>query len=79
MDDFRAFVQWAKLQKQESVEVRNSPLQSVIAANGALLLLDTTCFLLDRQIARLAADFEKEGVFSERMYNRRTEKKQEQK
>ena len=79
MDDFRAFVQWAKLQKQESVEVRNSPLQSVIAANGALLLLDTTCFLLDRQIARLAADFEKEGGFSERMHKHRAEKRQEQK
>ena len=77
MDDFRAFVQWTKLQKQESVEVRNSPLQSVIAANGALLLLDTTCFLLDRQIARLAADFEKEGGFSERMYKCRLKKKED--
>ena len=77
MDEFRAFVQWAKLQKQESVEVSNCPLQSVIAANGALLLLDTTCFLLDRQINRLAADFENEGGFSERMHKHRAEKRQE--
>ena len=76
MDDFRAFIQWAKLQEQESLQVRNCPLQSVIAANGVLLLLDTACFFLDRQLARLAADFENEGGFSERMYKHRSDKRQ---
>ena len=78
MEDFREFVQWAKLQNPAiSVNVGKCPLQSVIAANGVLLLLDTTCFLLDRQLARLAADFEKEGGFSERMCKRRTDKRKE--
>ncbi len=77
MHNFRAFVQWAAAQNVVSVQVRNCPLQSVIAANGVLLLLDTACFLLDRQLARLAADFENEGGFSERMCKRRTEKRKE--
>ena len=74
MQSFRAFIQWAAVQNESSAGVRNCPLQSVIAANGVLFLLDTTCFLLDRQIARLAADFENEGGFSERMHKHRTEK-----
>jgi hypothetical protein len=57
---------WAKLQKQESVEVRNCQLQSVIAADGVLLLLDTTCFCRSgRQsglppILKTRADFQRE-------------------
>ncbi|MBE6369968.1 MAG: four helix bundle protein [Lentisphaerae bacterium] len=78
MENFRNFIQWAKLHDSAmSVKVRTCPLQSVIVANGALLLLDTTCYLLDRQLARLAADFENEGGFSERMCQRRTEKRKE--
>ena len=76
MHNFRAFVQWAAAQNEVSVQVRNCPLQSVIAANGVLLLLDTACFFLDRQLARLAADFENEGGFSERMYKHRSDKRQ---
>ena len=72
MENFRNFILWAKLyDPAKSVNVGNCPLQSVIAANGVLLLLDTACFMLDRQIARLAVDFENNGGFSERMYNRR--------
>lgn len=41
---------------------------SVIAANAALTLLAVACTLLDRQVARLAADFTEEGGFSERMH-----------
>ena len=78
MENFRNFIQWAKLHDSAmSVKVRTCPLQSVIVANGALLLLDTTCYLLDRQLARLAADFENKGGFSERMCKRRTEKRKE--
>ena len=69
MEDFRNFIQWAKLQDPAlSVKVGNCPLPSVIAANGALLLLD-------RQLARLAADFENEGGFSERMHQQRLKKR----
>ena len=73
MGDFRNFIQWARVRSM-SVHVSNCPSQSAIAANGALLLLDTACFLLERQLARLAADFEDGGGFSERMYKRRIEK-----
>ena len=80
MKDFRAFIQWAKHQNTVmSVNVGTCPLQSVIVANCILLLLDTTCFLLDRQIARLAADFENGGGFSERMHKFRIQKRQEDK
>ena len=41
-----------------SVNVGKCPLQSVIVANAVLLLLNVACHLLDRQLVRLAADFE---------------------
>ena len=76
MKDFREFIQWTKLHDSAmSVSVRTCPLQSVIVANGVLLLLDTTCYLLDRQLVRLAADFENNGGFSERMYQQRLQKR----
>ena len=43
-----------------------------IAANAALILIRVSCSLLDRQIARLAADFEQEGGFTERLYRVRS-------
>lgn len=76
MEDFRAFIQWA-VQQPLSVKVGNCPLQSVIAANGALLLLDTAMYFIERQLVRLAADFEKEGGFTERLYNHRSENRKE--
>jgi four helix bundle suffix protein len=42
-----------------------------IAANAALVLIAVACSLLDRQLAAQAAAFEKEGGFTERLYNRR--------
>ena len=75
MEDFRIFVQNAKHHPSMSVEVRSCPLQSVIVANAVLLLLNVTCLFLDRQLARLAADFENEGGFSERMYQQRLKKR----
>ena len=69
---FREFVAWAMLRPPPvSVIVGSCPLKSVIVANAALLLIRTTCYFLDRQIIRLAADFEENGGFSERMYRRR--------
>ena len=39
------------------------PLSSAcLAANGALSLLNVACHLLDRQVTRLAADFEQGAV-----------------
>lgn len=39
-----------------------------IAANAALVLIAVACSLLDRQLTALAAAFEREGGFTERLY-----------
>jgi four helix bundle suffix protein len=39
-----------------------------LAANAALVLIAVACSLLDRQLASLAAAFEREGGFTERLY-----------
>jgi len=55
-----------------SLNVPECPCPSLssacLAANGALSLLNLACWLLDRQVARLAEDFENEGGFTERLY-----------
>ena len=48
---------------------------SPIAANAALTMINVACYLIDRQIARLAEDFERGGGFSERMYRLRSRRK----
>jgi four helix bundle suffix protein len=48
---------------------------SCLAANAALSLLNLACHLLNRQVARLAQDFEQEGGFTEKMYRVRKAKK----
>jgi four helix bundle suffix protein len=45
------------------------------SANAALVLLAVACALLDRQVERLAQDFENEGGFTERRYKVRSEKR----
>lgn len=65
----------------KSVSVSDSQCQSVsfsssfLVANAALSLLNLACHLLDRQIEKLAKDFENEGGFTERLYRVRTEKR----
>ena len=49
------------------------------SANAALVLLTVACSLLDRQVERLARDFENEGGFTERLYRIRSEKRRHQK
>ncbi|MFO7643856.1 MAG: four helix bundle suffix domain-containing protein [Desulfosarcina sp.] len=49
-----------------------------LSANAALVLLAVACALLDRQVARLANDFENEGGFTERLYRVRTAKRRSQ-
>lgn len=65
-----------------SVVDRDRPCRSVssacLAANAALSLLNLACYLLDRQVARLAADFENEGGFSERLYRIRSARRRRQ-
>lgn len=45
---------------------------SCLAANAALSLLNIATYLLDRQVSRLAQDFENEGGFTERLYKIRS-------
>ncbi|MDD3095048.1 MAG: four helix bundle suffix domain-containing protein, partial [Candidatus Marinimicrobia bacterium] len=45
---------------------------SCLAANAALSLLNLACHLLNRQVSRLARDFERQGGFTERMYRSRS-------
>ena len=65
--------------REKSVVSNVSPCKSLssacLAANGALSLLNLACYLLDRQVERLALDFEKEGGFTERLYRIRSEKR----
>ena len=46
-----------------------------VAANAAHVLVGVACGLLDRQIERLAADFEREGGFTERLYRIRSRRR----
>ena len=46
-----------------------------IAANAVLTLLAVACALLDRQVERLARDFEQKGGFTERLYRVRNAKR----
>lgn len=43
-------------------------MYSETAANATLVLITVACSLLDRQLSSLAAAFEREGGFTERMY-----------
>lgn len=58
-----------------SVSVGESPsssvLSSMLVAKAALSLLNLCCYFLNRQLAAQAAAFEKEGGFTERLYQRR--------
>ena len=54
-------------QSTKSTESTSSTFPE-IAANAALVLIAVACSLLDRQLASLAAAFEREGGFTERLY-----------
>ena len=49
-----------------------------ITANAALVLITVACSLLDRQLAAQAEAFEKEGGFTERLYQRRIQARRRQ-
>ncbi len=62
----------------QSIPSSSSPSSSPssypeIAANGALALIAVACSLLDRQLAAQAEVFEREGGFTERLYQKRTQ------
>lgn len=49
-------------------------IKQEVAANTMICLIHQELFLLNRQIARLGGDFEKNGGFTERMYRTRLQK-----
>ncbi len=49
----------------------STPSYLEITANGALALIGVATYLLDRQLASLADSFERDGGFSERLYQHR--------
>ncbi len=57
---------------------KSTELYPELSANAALTLLSVACALLDRQVSRLAADFETEGGFTERLYRVRTANRRKQ-
>ena len=50
-------------------------LPAVLAANGALSLLNVCIPMVKRQMQAQADAFEREGGFTERLYRRRTERR----
>lgn len=50
----------------------STKIYPAISENAGLVLLAVVDSLLERQIARLAIDFENEGGFTERLYRVRT-------
>ena len=58
-----------------SDKTRKTAIKQEVAANTMICLINQETFLLGRQLARLAADFEEEGGFTERLYRIRSEKR----
>ena len=68
-DDVAAWIIKA-CQEQKSESKNCFPEYS---ANAALVLITVACSLLNRQVERLAEDFEKNGGFTEKLYNVRND------
>ena len=76
VEQFATWVANERCQSTTSVSVRENRssalFSSCLPANGALSLLNLACYLLDKQIDRLAVDFESQGGFTERLYRVRS-------
>lgn len=64
---------------RSAVSTPSTEVFPLLSANAALVLIIVACSLLDRQVERLAQDFEKEGGFAERLYRVRSEKRRKNK
>ncbi|MBN2829957.1 MAG: four helix bundle protein [Candidatus Cloacimonetes bacterium] len=80
--EFQAWVRKEKARQNTNqgnnyltLSVPESLPSSAIVANGVLSLLNLTCYLLDKQVHRLANDFLNDGGFSERLYRERSKKR----
>lgn len=64
-----------ELSTESTMSTLSTKTYPELSANAALVLLTVACSLLDRQVERLAQDFEKEGGFTERLYKVRSAKR----
>ncbi|MFZ5761193.1 MAG: four helix bundle suffix domain-containing protein [Thermodesulfobacteriota bacterium] len=65
----------SELSTESTASTLSTKTYPELSANAALTLLTVACALLDRQVERLAQDFENEGGFTERLYRVRTAKR----
>lgn len=72
LEDVREWVKW---EHDLSLNMDGHFSSDCLAANAALSLLNLACYLLDKQVASLAKDFEENGGFTERMYRVRKSKR----
>ena len=56
-------------QTKSTTSTMSTKVYPELSANAALTLIAVACALLDRQVKRLAVNFENEGGFTERLYN----------
>jgi four helix bundle suffix protein len=63
--------------KMLSHSLRGGPCPSVFVANGALSLINLSVYLLDRQLKAQAKAFEKNGGFTERLYQKRIQRREQ--
>jgi len=73
-DEVALWVKWA-VAKSTSSNKSTVSVYPEFSANAALALISVACYLLDKQVERLALDFENEGGFTERLYKVRSKKR----
>jgi four helix bundle suffix protein len=71
-------VEKALLSAESTASTLSTKIFPELSANAALLRLAVACSLLDRQVERLAQDFQNEGGFTERLYRVRTANRRRQ-
>lgn len=57
---------------ESTKSILSTKIYPELSANAALVLIAVACSLLDRQVERLAKDFENQGGFTERLYRVRS-------
>lgn len=70
--------QGSEMSTRSTKSTLSTEIYPEISANAVLVLLAVACPLLDRQVAKLATDFESEGGFTERLFRVRTAKRRNQ-
>ena len=64
-----------RLSSSATMSTKSTTVYPEYSANAVLVLLSVACALLDRQVKRLAQDFEDHGGFTERLYKVRSQRR----